>query len=112
MPADEVPIVYVPGYDRGDLRAIEECPPELQPIAELQYRGVFFGSRAGRDWTTTAFFSNREEGLGIEIGRDADTEAAFARALAPPARRAGLHRCGRRLLCAPPTSGRCSILTR
>jgi hypothetical protein len=81
VPEDEVPIVYVPGYDRGDLRAIEECPTELQPIAELQYRGAFFGSRAGRDWTTTAFFSNREEGLGIEIGRDADTDAAFARAL-------------------------------
>jgi hypothetical protein len=81
VPADEVPITYVPGYDRGELRAIEGCPPELQPIAELQYRGVFFGSRAGRDWTTTAFFSNREEGLGIEVGRDAETEAAFARAL-------------------------------
>ena len=81
IPEDEVPIVYVPGYDRSDLRAIEECPAELQPIAELQYRGTFFGSRAGRDWTTTAFFSNREEGLGIELGRDAETEAAFARAL-------------------------------
>jgi hypothetical protein len=77
VPAEAVPVVYIPGYDRSDLRAIEECPAELQPLAELQYRGVFFGSRAGRDWTTTAFFSNRDEGLGIEIGRDADTEAAF-----------------------------------
>lgn len=81
VPTAEVPIVYVPGHDRSDLRAIEECPTGLQPIAELQYRGVFFGSRAGRDWTTTAFFSNREEGLGVEIGHDAETEAAFARAL-------------------------------
>jgi hypothetical protein len=80
-PEEEVPIVYVPGFDRSDLRAVEGCPAELQAIAELQYRGVFFGSRAGRDWTTTAFFSNRDEGLGIEIGRDAVTEAAFARAL-------------------------------
>ena len=81
VPDGEVPIVYVPGYDRSDLRAIEGCPVELQPIAELQYRGAFFGSRAGRDWTTTAFFSNREEGLGIEIGRDGDTETVFANAL-------------------------------
>jgi hypothetical protein len=76
-----VPIVYMPGYDRSQLRAVEECPSELQPIAELQYRGAFFGSRAGRDWTTTAFFSNREEGLGIEVARDTETEAAFARAM-------------------------------
>jgi hypothetical protein len=81
IPVDDVPVVYVPGYDRSDLRAIENCPPELQPIAELQYRGTFFGSRAGRDWTTTAFFTNRDEGLGIEIARDVDTEGAFARAL-------------------------------
>ena len=78
---DEIPIVYVPGYERRDLRAIEDCPVELQPIAELQFRGAFFGSRAGRDWTTTAFFANREEGLGIETARDADTEAAFTHAL-------------------------------
>jgi hypothetical protein len=79
--ADEVPIVYVPGYDRSDLRAVEECPAELQPIAELQYRGAFFGSRAARDWTATAFFSNRDEGLAVEVARDAETEAAFARAM-------------------------------
>lgn len=78
---DEVPVVYLPGFDRSDLRAVEGCPVELQPIAELQYRGALFGSRAGRDWTVTAFFSNRDDGLGIEIGRDAETEQAFRRAL-------------------------------
>jgi hypothetical protein len=81
VPDGEIPIVYMPGFDRSDLRAVETCPAELQPIAELQYRGAFFGSRAGRDWTATAFFSNREEGLGIEIGRDGDSDEAFARAL-------------------------------
>jgi hypothetical protein len=81
MVPGEVPIVYLPGYERSELRAVEDCPPDLQPIAELQYRGAFFGSRAGRDWTTTALFSNRGEGLGIEVARDAETEAAFARAM-------------------------------
>ncbi len=81
VPDDQIPIVYLPGYDRADLRTIEGCPAELQPIVELQYRGALFGSRAGRDWTLTAFFSNRDEGLGIEIGRDADTAEAFERAL-------------------------------
>jgi hypothetical protein len=77
----KIPIVYLPGCERADLRTVEACPAELEPIAELQYRGALFGSRAGRDWTLTAFFTNRDEGLGIEIGRDAETERAFQRAL-------------------------------
>lgn len=76
-----VPIVYLPGFARADLRTVEGYPAELQPIVELQYRGALFGSRGGRDWTVTAFFSNRDEGLGIELGRDAETERAFERAL-------------------------------
>ena len=81
VPDGEVPIVYLPGYDRADVRAVESCPRELQPLAELQYRGALFGSRAGRDWTLTAFFSNRAEGLGIDIRRGEDTEQAFLQAL-------------------------------
>jgi len=37
-----VPIIYLPGISRATLRATEECPPELKPLAELQYRGVFW----------------------------------------------------------------------
>lgn len=81
VPEGETPIVYLPGFDRADLRTVEGCPAELQPIAELQYRGAFFGSRAGRDWTLTAFFSNRDEGIGVEVARDAETGQAFERAL-------------------------------
>ena len=36
------PIIYLPGVSRADLRAVEECPRELQPLAELQYWGVLF----------------------------------------------------------------------
>ena len=39
--ATAVPIIYLPGVSRADLRAIETCPRELQPLAELQYRGLF-----------------------------------------------------------------------
>ena len=31
-----VPILYLPGVRREDLRAIEDCPRELAPIAEKQ----------------------------------------------------------------------------
>jgi hypothetical protein len=37
-----VPIIYLPGVSRATLRATEECAPALKPLAELQYRGVFW----------------------------------------------------------------------
>ncbi len=46
-----VPIIYLPGVSRATLRATEECPNELKPLAELQYRGVFWSQvqRQGLD---------------------------------------------------------------
>ena len=40
---------------RHDLRAVEDCPRALQPLAELQYRGVIWTHRNGRDWTVAGF---------------------------------------------------------
>ena len=37
------------------IRATEECPGDLKPLAELQYRGVFWSQVNGKDWTLTAF---------------------------------------------------------
>ena len=34
-----IPIVYLPGYARTDIRAVEEADAALKPLAELQYRG-------------------------------------------------------------------------
>ena len=34
-PMDGVPVVYLPGHARSDIRAVEEAPPELKPLAEL-----------------------------------------------------------------------------
>jgi hypothetical protein len=48
LPGGTVPILYLPGTSRADLRAIETCPRELQPLAELQYRGVFWSQARGR----------------------------------------------------------------
>lgn len=73
-----VPVIYLPGVSRAGLRAVEDCPKELQPLAELQYRGVLFTQKNGRDWTPAAFLQNR---LGIRVGEDAATREALARAL-------------------------------
>jgi hypothetical protein len=72
-----VPILYLPGVHRRDLRAVEDCPQELQPLAELQFRGVCFNQRGGTDWTITAFLVNDELGLGLDVASDKATKAAL-----------------------------------
>jgi len=77
-----VPIVYLPGISRTDLRAIESCPRDLQPLAELQYRGVFWSQVNGKDWTFAAFLSSKNGGLGLDVAGDKATQEALGRALA------------------------------
>lgn len=86
-----VPVLHLPGVRREDLRAIEDCPRELAPIAELQYRGQWFAHPNGKDWTVRSFLSNRERGLGLDIAEDAGTSeallGAFGELLSLPMRR-------------------------
>lgn len=81
LPVGVVPILYLPGVSRNDLRAIESCPRHLQPIAELQYRGVFWTQVNAKDWTVNAFLSSKKGGLGLEVGQDKATQEAMLRAL-------------------------------
>ncbi|MCW5859034.1 MAG: BREX-1 system phosphatase PglZ type B, partial [Caldilineales bacterium] len=80
LPAGGVPVIYLPGVSRQDVRAVEECPKPLQPLAELQYRGVIFSHKNGRDWTIAGFLQ-AADGLGIAVGSDAATREAMQRAL-------------------------------
>lgn len=82
LPCGTVPILYLPGTSRADLRAIETCPRELQPLAELQYRGVFWSQVNGKDWTGNAFLSAKKGGLGFDVSQDAATQEALKRVLA------------------------------
>ncbi|MGD0452838.1 MAG: BREX-1 system phosphatase PglZ type B [Solirubrobacteraceae bacterium] len=76
------PIVYLPGVARGELRAIEACPPKLAPIAELQYRShEFTQPKSKREWSIRAFLTNAERGLGLPIADGAETANALALAL-------------------------------
>lgn len=74
LPEGSVPILYLPGVSRAELRAVEECPRALQPLAELQYRGVFFSHRNGRDWTVRGFL---EAKLGLDVAGDEATSKAI-----------------------------------
>lgn len=81
LPADAVPIIYLPGVSRAEIRAIEECPRPLQPLAELQYRGMLWTHKNGRDWTVAGFLQSADGGLGITLSGDTATKEALGRAL-------------------------------
>jgi hypothetical protein len=75
------PVVYLPGVARNALRAVDSCPAELAPIAELQYRSQWFSHPNYRDWSVRALLSHPDRGLGLHIAEDADTVAALLLAL-------------------------------
>ena len=78
---DGIPVVYLPGVSRAELRAIESCPRDLQPLAELQYRGVFWSQLNGKDWTVSAFLASKNGGLGLDVAQDKATQETLLQAL-------------------------------
>jgi len=81
MPAEAVPVIYMPGVSRQTLRDVHGCPEELKPLVALQYQGVCWTQKNGKDWTVEAFLVSREGGLGLDLARDAATRAALVTAL-------------------------------
>lgn len=78
LPEGLTPIIYLPGIARKELRAIELCPDELKPLAELQYRGFWWATpNNNRDWTVSGFLSNKTIGLELDIGKDEKTQTAL-----------------------------------
>jgi hypothetical protein len=75
-----VPVLYLPGVARQSLRAGDECPRDLQPLVELQYRGRVWHQRNGRDWTVEACLVS-EDGLHLDVAQDARTREAAQRSL-------------------------------
>lgn len=80
VPSGTVPVLYLPHVSRQDLRAGGDCPRELQPMIELQYRGALWHQRNGRDWTVEAFLTS-EHGCGLDIAQNVRTHEAMLRSL-------------------------------
>ena len=76
----KVQVLYLPHVRRQDLRAAGDCPANLQPLVELQYRGRVWHQSNGHDWTVRAFLVSND-GLGLDIASDRRTEEAMLRAL-------------------------------
>ena len=77
----DIPVIYLPGVGRSELRAIESCSRELQPLAELQYRGVFWSQANAKDWTVGAFLTSKNGGLDLDVSQDKATQEALVRSM-------------------------------
>lgn len=83
LPPNTKPIIYLPGVSRQDLRAVDECPADLKPIVELQYRGRIWSQTNNKDWTIFAFLASDLGGLGLDVAPDTETKNAIQLALDP-----------------------------
>ena len=81
LPTGTVPIIYLPGVSRSTLRATEDCPHELKPLAELQYRGVIWSQANAKDWTVAAYLQTEKGGLNLTVARDQATATSLRRAV-------------------------------
>jgi hypothetical protein len=80
LPKDSIPVLYLPKVSRQILRAAGDCPPVLQPLVELQYRGTVWTQRNGKDWTVEAFLIS-DDGLGLDMAKDDGTRRSLHAAL-------------------------------
>ena len=76
-----IPILYMPGVGKQRLRVADDCPAELKPLIELQYRGTIWSQYNGRDWTIAAFLQTEQGGLGLEVSSDQTTFDALKNSL-------------------------------
>ena len=78
IPRERMPILYLPGISKQDLRAIEECPSHLKPLAELQYRGTTWSQVNGKDWTILAFLvAESVPDLSLDVASDQETKTSI-----------------------------------
>ena len=69
----KIPVIYLPGVSRAQLRNVEEVSADLKPLVYLQYRGVFFSQVSSKDWTVYAFLTGRQS-LKLDISGDDATK--------------------------------------
>jgi len=74
---DAIPIIYLPGVAKTDLRNVENAVFNFQPLLEYQYTGTLFIQENGREWSILAFVENPIGGLGIKVAKDNATRDAL-----------------------------------
>lgn len=78
---EAIPIIYLPGVSKSDLRNVENAVFNFQPLLEYQYTGTLFTQVNGREWSILAFVENPTYGLGIKVAKDNATKDALKKTL-------------------------------
>jgi hypothetical protein len=78
---DAIPIIYMPGIAKSDLRNVENAVSNFQPLLEYQYTGILFLQENGKEWTILAFIENPIIGLGVSVAQDNATKVALIKSL-------------------------------
>jgi hypothetical protein len=78
---DEIPIIYLPGISKNDLRNIQNAGLDFQPLIEYQYTGTIFTQDNGKEWTIMAFLQNPLNGLGLKVAQDLATRDTLKKSL-------------------------------
>lgn len=76
-----IPIIYLPGVAKSDLRNVENAVFNFQPLLEYQYTGTLFVQESGREWSILAFVENPIIGLGVKVLKDSATKDTLKKAL-------------------------------
>lgn len=78
---ETVPVLYLPGISKSDLKQSAFGNTQLQPLAEYQYTGVIWPQGNGKEWTLTAYLQNKREGMGVSIAQDSTTREMLKKTL-------------------------------
>ena len=76
-----IPVVYLPGIARSELRAGDDCPDGWKPLVDLLNRGAAWTQVNGKDWTLEALLVAKEAGVQLDVSRDERTRRAALGAL-------------------------------
>jgi hypothetical protein len=72
-----LPVLYLPGVSRDDLRSVASDDATLAPLVALQHRSQWFTQANGKDWTIRALLANKDRGLGLSVAGDEATGSAL-----------------------------------
>ncbi len=78
---ETIPIIYLPGINKSDLRADGQGFNLLKPLVWLQFIGAFWLQANSKDWTIFAFLTSVNGGLNLRIAEDKSTKELLKKAM-------------------------------
>jgi hypothetical protein len=77
-----MPIVYMPGIGRDDLKDPTSLSADVIALGGLQHRSLWFSHPNSRDWTIRSLLQNEDRGLGLLVAGDDGTADLLRAAIA------------------------------